>query len=65
VYNLFHMVQSRGMGSAWRRPRPIAPQPPGISHLTLIAGGQAAPAPRRPRQRREATRPASPSPGGG
>jgi hypothetical protein len=66
VYNVIHMVQSRGMGSAWRRPRPIAPQPPGISHLTLIEGGGSGPAPRIRRRRREAASPpASPSPSSG
>ena len=66
MYNVIHMVQSRGMGSAWRRPRPIAPQPPGISHLTLIEGGHAGSAPRIRRRRREAASPpatASPSSG--
>ena len=52
MYNVIHMVQSRGMGSAWRRPRPIAPQPPGISHLTLIEGGRSGTAPRTRRGRR-------------
>jgi hypothetical protein len=67
VINLIHMVQSRGMGSAWRRPQPIAPQPPGISHLTLIEGGGAgAEAARRVRRGRgEAVPPAAPSPGSG
>ncbi|MGE0027684.1 MAG: hypothetical protein AB7O78_02230 [Thermoleophilia bacterium] len=65
MYNLIHMVQSRGMGSAWRRPRSIAPQPPGISHLTLIQGGRAAAAPQVRRRPREAAPPGSPSPSSG
>jgi hypothetical protein len=65
VINIIHMVHSRGMGSASRRPRPIA-QPPGISHLTLIEGGRQAAAPRpRRRWRRDAVPPAAPSPDSG
>ena len=66
MYNVIHMVQSRGMGSAWRRPRPIAPQPPGISHLTLIEGGGTGTAPRTRRgPRQAASPPTSPSPSSG
>lgn len=65
MYNLIHMVQSRGMGSAWRRPRPVAPEPPGVSHLTVIEGGQAGAAPQVPRRPREAGPPGSPSPSSG
>jgi hypothetical protein len=65
VINIIHMVHSRGMRSASRRPRPIV-QPPGISHLTLIEGGRPAVAPRRRRRaRREAVPPPSPSPESG
>jgi hypothetical protein len=61
VINIIHMVHSRGMGSASRRPRPIV-QPPGVSHLTLIEGGRAAAAPRRRRRgRRGHVPPVAPS----
>ena len=66
MINIIHMVHSRGMRSASRRPRPIV-QPAGISHLTLVEGGQtAAMAPRRRRRtRREAVPPATPTPDSG
>ncbi len=65
MINVIHLVQSRGMNSAWRHPRPMAPQPPGISHLTLIQGGGATAAPRIRRARRESAPPGSPSPSSG
>lgn len=65
MYNLIHIVQSRGMSSAWRRPRPIAPQPPGMPHLTLIDGGRPAAAPREHRRPHQAAPPGPPSPSSG
>jgi hypothetical protein len=65
VINVIHLVQSRGMGSAWRRPRPIAPQPPGLPHLMLIEGGAPDAARHIRPPRAEAAPPAAPSPGSG
>lgn len=65
MYNILLMAHRPAPGRASGRPRSMAPQPAGLSHVTMIAGVRANAARRRWWRRRAVAAPARPSPSSG